>query len=247
MGASLSNWQQTADLLFCHGTQQDLSPKYDITGVVAFSLHAFTADCSSIIIREGEEHTIECRIENCSVPVSQDNVVWCLNYWCTISEECDSLNSLCVNSTGITNIVGEAPAVAVRNNIEVTNSGGLHIAHVLHELRNTTYNCSVVDREGIVCGPQSYTFTFNSPGKLMYVCLFFLFFFFCLCLWFGKILLHIQTVSGNTLSNNMPCFVCLFVCLFCFCSYFFPSHPSTTTQNRVHFSCNCARRCCAGS
>ena len=38
MGASLSNWQQTADLLFCHGTQQDLSPKYDITGVVAFSL-----------------------------------------------------------------------------------------------------------------------------------------------------------------------------------------------------------------
>ena len=43
MGASLSNWQQTADLLFCHGTQQDLSPKYDyrrvdITCVVAFSL-----------------------------------------------------------------------------------------------------------------------------------------------------------------------------------------------------------------
>ena len=119
-----------------------------------------SADCSSIIIREGEERTIECRIENCSVPVSQDNVVWCLNY---CGEVCR--NSLCINSTGITNIVGEAPATAVGNNIEVTNSGGLHIARVTSELRNTTYNCSVVDREGIACGPQSYTFRFNSPGK----------------------------------------------------------------------------------
>ena len=124
------------------------------------------ADCSSIIIREGEERTIECRIENCSVPVSQDNVVWCLNYSDSNRNVlCDSHNSLCINSTGITNIVGEAPAAVVRNNIEVTNSGGLHIASVTSELRNTTYNCSVVDREGIVCGPQSYTFRFRGPGK----------------------------------------------------------------------------------
>ena len=193
----------------------------------------FTADCSSII-REGGKRTIECRIENCSVPVTRKNVLWCLNYGIS-----DSSNSLCINSTGITNTVGAAPNTAVRNNIEVTNSGGLHNARVSLELVNTTYNCSVVDREGIVCGPQRFTFIFRGLGKLTYVCLFF----FCLCLWLGKILLHIQTVSHNI---NMPCFfVCLFV-LFCFV-LFFPSHPSTTcTQNKVHFSCNCARRC-AGS
>ena len=135
-----------------------------ITDVVAFSLHAFTADCSSVI-REGEERTIECRIENCSVPVSQDNVVWCLNYmYCGSRVLCDS-RSLCINSTGITNIVGEAPTPTVRNNIEVTNSGGLHIARVPFELVNTTYNCSVVDGEGIACGPQSYKFIFRGYGK----------------------------------------------------------------------------------
>ena len=176
MGASLSNWQQTADLLLCHGTQQDLSPKYDyrrvdITGVVAFSLHAFTADCSSVI-REGEERTIECRIENCSVPVSQDNVVWCLNYCDSSRVSYDSRNSLCINSTGITNIVGEAPTAVAVSNIEVTNSGGLHIVRVHHELRNTTYNCSVVDREGIACGPQSYTFIFRGPGKSFFFSVF---------------------------------------------------------------------------
>ena len=139
-------------------------------------LHFIVAgDCSSVI-REGEERTIECRIENCSVPVSQDNVVWCLNYSCG-NVLCDSRSSLCINSTGITNIVGEAPAVAVRNNIEVTNSGGLNIARVSSELRNTTYNCSVVDREGIACGPQSYAFIFRPFSKLTYVCLFFSFFF----------------------------------------------------------------------
>ena len=166
------------------------------------------ADCSSINIREGEEHTIECRIENCSVPVSQDNVVWCLNY---CNELCYSRNSLCINSTGITNIVGEAPAVAVRNNIEVTNSGGLHIARVLHELRNTTYNCSVVDREGIACGPQSYTFIFRGLSKLTYVCLFFSFFFSVFACGLGKYFY----IFRQYLAIHCP-IICpvLFVCLF---------------------------------
>ena len=86
-------------------------------------------------------------------------MVWCLNYGIH-----DSSPSLCINSTGITNAVGETPT-AIRNNIEVANSGGLHNARVSFELVNTTYNCSVVDREGIVCGPQSFTFTFRAPSK----------------------------------------------------------------------------------
>ena len=221
MGASLSNWQQTADLLFCHGTQQDLSPKYDyrrvdITGVVAFSLHAFTADCSSVI-REGEERTIECRIENCSVPVSQDNVVWCLNYiYCGSRVLCDS-RSLCINSTGITNLVGEAPAAVARDNIEVTNSGGLHIARVPLEFGNTTYNCSVVDREGIVCGPQSYTFRFSGPGKS--------FFFSVFACGLGKYFYIFRQYLAIHCPILCPVLFVCFVCLFCFCAYFFSFTP----------------------
>ena len=135
---------------------------------------AFTADCSSFI-HEGEEHTIECNITNCTTPVSRDNVVWCLNY-CGTKVECDLSRSLCINSTGITNTVGETPT-SIRNNIEVTNSGGLHNAHVAHELRNTTYNCSVVDNEGNVCGPQSFAFMFRGSSKLTCLqisCFFFL-------------------------------------------------------------------------
>ena len=124
---------------------------------------AFTADCSSFV-HEGEEHTIECNITNCTISVSRDNVVWCLNY-CGTKVECDLSRSLCINSNGITNTVGETPT-SIRNNIEVTNSGGLQNAHVAHELRNTTYNCSVVDNEGNVCGPQSFAFMFRGSSKL---------------------------------------------------------------------------------
>ena len=194
------------------------------------------ADCSSINIREGEERTIECRIENCSVPVSQDNVVWCLNYCITSNVLCDSPNSLCINSTGITNIVGKAPTAAVKNSIEVTNSGGLHIARVPFELGNTTYNCSVVDREGIACGPQSYTFIFRGPGKS--------FFFSVFACGLGKYFYIFRQYLAIHCPVISPV---LFVC-FVFVLIFYPSHPSTTyIQNRVHFSCNCARRCCAGS
>ena len=205
-------------------------------------LHFIAAgDC----IREGEERTIECRIENCSVPVSQDNVVWCLNYtYCGSNVLCDSPNSLCINSTGITNLVGEAPA-AVRNNIEVTNSGGLHIARVSFELGTTTYNCSVVDREGIACGPQSYTFRFLPFSKLTYVCVFFFSVFACGLRKYFYIFRQYLAIHCPIIFPVL--FVCLFVCFVCVL-IFFPSHPSTTyTQNSVHFSCNCARRCCAGS
>ena len=122
---------------------------------------AFTADCGSDI-REGEEHTIECNITNCTIPVNRDNVVWCLNY-CGTNVECDLSRSLCINSTGITtNTVGGETPTSIRDRIEVTNSGGLHNAHVAFELRNTTYNCSVVDSEAnVVCGPQSFAFIFR--------------------------------------------------------------------------------------
>ena len=127
----------------------------------------YTADCGSDI-REGKEHTIECNITNCTIPVSRDNVLWCLNY-CGTKVECDLSRSLCINinSTGTTNIVGVDPADVISNNIEVTNSGGLHNARVAFELRNTTYNCSVMDREGnVVCGPQNFAFRFRVFGEL---------------------------------------------------------------------------------
>ena len=147
---------------------------------------AFTADCSSFV-HEGEEHTIECNITNCTIPVSRDNVVWCLDYRSSNVNN-DIRGSLCMNITGITNIIGLAPPDVIKNNIEVTNSGGLHNARVAHELRNTTYNCSVVDREGNVCGPQRFAFQFRPFRKstiIMYV-FFFVCFFPCFCLWLGK-------------------------------------------------------------
>ena len=126
---------------------------------------AFTADCSSIIIREGEEHTIECNITNCTIPVSRDNVVWCLDYRDSNLNSGIS-HSLCMNGTGITNTVGEPPG-SIRNNIRVTNSGGLYNDRVTFELRNTTYNCSVADREGNVCGPQNFAFIFLASSKFL--------------------------------------------------------------------------------
>ena len=102
--------------------------------------------------------------------------MWCLNY-CGINVGCDLSRSLCINSTGITNTVGGETPTSIRNNIEVTNSGGLHNGRVTFELRNTTYNCSVVDSEGNVCGPQSFAFIFRGSSKLTCLqisCFFFL-------------------------------------------------------------------------
>ena len=130
-----------------------------------------------------------------------------------------------MNITGITNIIGLAPADVIKNNIEVTNSGGLHNARVAHELRNTTYNCSVVDREGNVCGPQSFKFQFRTFRKLiMYV--FFLFVFFPVSACGLK-----NTSAHLYISKNT-------------CSTLFFTHTRTTySHNRVHVPSKCARRC----
>ena len=175
---------------------------------------AYTADCSSFV-HEGEEHTIECNITNCTIPVSRDNVLWCLNY-CGTNVGCDLSRSLCINSTGITNIVGGETPTSIRNNIEVTNSGGLHNALVTFELRNTTYNCSVVDREGNMCGPQRFAFIFRSSSKL--TCLQISCFFF---LWLGEYFYtHI---------------LCIFPHISQLCTILLLTHTSITySHNRVH-------------
>ena len=120
------------------------------------------ADCSTIV-REGDPHTIEdCQPVNCSVNVSRENVIWCLDYCSRRGPEC-LLNSLCRNSTGYTSTADEVPVII--NRIQLTDSGGLDIPEVAFELRNSTYNCSVVDGEGNICGTQSIKLTFRLFSK----------------------------------------------------------------------------------